>query len=78
MGFHYYFLYTLNHYPESLEPNMPPLEDRLNTFRKLAENLGATRIIWRYDPIILSRKLDHSYHLRAFERIADELHGATE
>lgn len=78
MGFHYYFLYTLNHYPESLEPNMPPLEERLSAFRELAENLGAARVVWRYDPIILSHEPDYSYHLRAFEKIVDELSGATE
>lgn len=77
MGFRYYFLFTLNHYPESLEPGMPPIDERIRTFRRLARDLGAARVVWRYDPVILSRELDTDYHLDAFERIAVALRGAT-
>jgi DNA repair photolyase len=76
-GFRYYFLFTLNAYPEILEPAVPPLPRRLATFRELSRRLGAERVVWRYDPIILSDRLDVSFHLAQVEMLANALHGAT-
>ena len=37
-----YIQYTLNDYiSENLEPNLPPLEDRIATFKKLVEDIGS-------------------------------------
>lgn len=55
MGIHYYFQVTLNDYAnENLEPNLPTLEYRIEIFKKLSGIIGADRVIWRFDPIILS------------------------
>lgn len=52
---HYYFQYTLNDYErEGFEPNVPALEKRIETFRRLSERIGPDRVVWRFDPIILS------------------------
>ncbi len=57
-GFCYYFQFTLNDYDkEEFEPNVPPLENRLDTFRRFSEKLGPARMVWRFDPIILSRTI---------------------
>ena len=54
-GLHYYFQYTLNDYErEGFEPNVPALEKRIETFRRLSERIGPDRVVWRFDPIILS------------------------
>lgn len=54
-GLHYYFQYTLNDYErEGFEPNVPAHEKRIETFRRLSERIGPDRVVWRFDPIILS------------------------
>ena len=37
----------------TLEPGLPPLEERLTAFEKLAQRLGPARVDWRFDPILL-------------------------
>lgn len=52
-GIGYYFQYTLNDYEqEGLEPNMPAMEDRLQTFMDLSQQIGKEKVIWRFDPLI--------------------------
>ena len=77
-GYDYYFQYTINAYDKDAEPCVPPLEERLRTFRTLSERLGKERVIWRYDPIIFTDRYTTSYHLEQFTRIAHELAGCTE
>ncbi len=76
-GFAYYFLYTLNPYPRLLEPGLPPLAERLDSFRALADRLGPERVVWRYDPIIVTSATPPDYHLENFARLARELAGST-
>ena len=78
MGHRYVFLHTLNDYPAPLEPFLPPVRDRLQTFLALSGRLSPARVIWRYDPIILSDRTDAAYHAETFERLARALSGATE
>lgn len=77
-GYHYYFQYTLNDYPPAFEPRVPPLSVRVDTFKKLSFMIGANRVIWRYDPIILSNVTPISYHIERFSYLAAELAGYTE
>jgi hypothetical protein len=57
-GIHYYFQFTLNDYEhEGLEQNVPSLTQRVETFKTLSERLGKKRVIWRYDPLILTDNL---------------------
>ncbi len=76
-GYRYYFQFTLNHYPLSLEPNLPDLSTRLSCFHQLSRQIGSQRVVWRYDPIIISNKTSFSYHLEAFSQLACALQGAT-
>lgn len=74
----YYFQYTLNDYDaEQLEPNVPPLEKRLKTFKVLSDRIGADRVIWRFDPIILGRGLTVPVLIERFEKLAQQLEGYT-
>lgn len=75
-GYRYYFLFTLNDYPPALEPGMPPVSARVKTFLALATRLGPDRVVWRYDPIILSKRLTPEWHLATFARLASDLRGA--
>ena len=57
-GIKYYFQYTVNDYSkEKLEPNVASLESKIETFIKLSEKIGNDKVIWRYDPIILTDSL---------------------
>lgn len=76
-GFIYYFQYTLNDYPHALEPKIPAVERRLETFHELARRLGPTRVVWRYDPIIITPNTGYEFHAAAFEKLTSLLQGAT-
>lgn len=76
-GYQYYFLITLNDYPLSFEPGVPELGSRVETFHQLAEKLGNTRVVWRYDPIVISTATPHGYHAERFEELCRLLAGAT-
>jgi len=53
-GYRFYFQYTLNGYGPEMEPFLPPLKKRIETFKKLSEKIGKEKVIWRYDPVIFS------------------------
>jgi len=76
-GLPFLFLFTLLDAPRLLEPHAPHLAVSLRTFCDLAARIGPERVVWRYDPIVLSTATDCDYHCRAFERIATRLQGAT-
>lgn len=74
----YYFQFTVNSYARDIEPHVPNKNDVIiPTFRELSRKLGADRIIWRYDPILLTEKYTIDYHVRYFEEIAKRLSGYT-
>jgi len=77
MGYKYIFLYTITGYPRELEENLPPLKTAIDTFKKLSDKVGPERVIWRYDPIIMSSITNGEYHLENFQMIAKELSGYT-
>jgi len=76
-GLRYYFMFTLNPYDREFEPHVPPIEERLATFLELAGRLGPERVIWRYDPVILTSVTPVSWHLEQADRIANLLRDAT-
>lgn len=70
----YYFQFTLTGYGKDVEPNLPNKRGELiPTFRRLSKKIGKEKIIWRYDPILLSKRYTMDYHLKAFEEIACNL-----
>jgi len=77
LGFYYYFQFSLNDYPWALEPNIPSLNDRIATFKDLSRLIGPLRVVWRYDPIIISNVTSFDFHRERFTWIAEELKGAT-
>ena len=72
----YYFHFTINGLPKTLETNNPPVEFAVATFRRLAERYPK-QIFWRYDPIVLSDLTPPAYHLEKFRELAERLRGAT-
>ena len=76
-GLNYYFQFTLNPYAKPFEPHVPPLEERITTMIELAERIGPERVVWRYDPVILSSISPVAWHLEQAEQIANLLKDAT-
>jgi len=76
-GYRYVFQFTLVEYPANMHPGMPPLSERLNAFKHLADTLGPERVLWRYDPVVLTSASDSDFHLRSFELLSRELAGST-
>lgn len=73
----YYFQFTLTGYGRDVEPCLPDVQKRAETFLRLSERLGPERVLWRYDPILLSPSYPESRHLEMFARLAKRLKGAT-
>lgn len=75
----YYFQFTLNDYDaENLEPNVPKLEKRIETFIELSERIGKEKVIWRFDPLILTDKIGLDELLRKTQNIGNQLKGHTQ
>jgi len=77
LGYSYYFLFTLMDNPRILDLKSPSPEISIETFRKLSDLIGPEKVIWRYDPIVLSNVTDIDFHKQRFEFIADKLRGHT-
>ena len=73
----YYFQFTLNPYGEKLENNLPSVNKRIDIFKRLSDKIGKEKVIWRYDPILLSARYDLQYHAAVFEELAAQLAGST-
>lgn len=74
-AYQYLFQYTINAYGPPLEPDAPSLEYSVRTIRELASRIGSERIIWRYDPLILTESHDEAWHGAAFAELAEKLRG---
>lgn len=77
MGYPFYVLYTITPYGLDLEDNLPEKRLLIENFKQIIELYGRGSAIWRYDPIILTKKYNVGYHLKAFSRLADLLDGYT-
>jgi DNA repair photolyase len=75
----YYFQFTLNDYDvEKLEPNVPNVQSRIDTFIQLSERIGKKKVIWRFDPLILTDKIGVDKLLKKVQSIGDQLKNHTE
>jgi len=76
-GYSHYFHFTLLDYPRLLDATTPGLAAAVESFRRLSERVGPERIIWRYDPIVLSNQTGVDFHKCVFANIAGMLRGFT-
>ena len=74
-----YIQFTLNDYEkEGLEPWVPKLDERIDTFKRLVDTLGFGHVIWRFDPLILTDGIDIEQLISRIEHIGNQLLGFTE
>jgi hypothetical protein len=76
-GYRYYFLYTLMANPRQIDPGSPPAATSIETLRELSRRIGPRRVVWRYDPILLSNVTNPEFHLKSYRHIACALKGYT-
>jgi hypothetical protein len=78
-GINVCFQFTLNDYQgEALEPNLPSLQSRVDTFRRLAGTIGPRQVVWRFDPLVLTETVDAELLLDRIGALAGMLKGYTE
>jgi len=73
--FHTYFYYTITAYGKDIEPGVPDIDTSIETFLRLSDIVGAQRIAWRYDTILLTEKYTIQRHFETFAYIANRLAG---
>jgi len=78
-GIHYYFQVTLNDYvKEGFEPNVPSVDERVDTFKTLSELIGKEKVIWRFDPLIIAPNISPRELLTRIWNIGNKLKGLTD
>lgn len=78
MGYQFYFQFTLTPYEATIERNIPPKAELIQTFSKLGRRIGAARVVWRYDPVIIDAIHTVGLHLEQFQYLCEKLHPFTQ
>jgi len=72
------FHYTITGYGKDIEPNVPSLDQSIYTFKELSHRYGKEKVIWRYDPILLTDNYGIVRHINQFTDICKELYNYTD
>ncbi|MCL2071584.1 MAG: DUF1848 domain-containing protein, partial [Oscillospiraceae bacterium] len=76
--FQYYFQHSITPYHSDIENGLADKKTVvIPAFIELAKRVGAERMIWRYDPIVINERYTHDYHIGAFSRLCELLTGST-
>lgn len=78
MGYEFYFQFTLNPYGKKIERFLPEKELLIKAFLRLSREIGRERVVWRYDPVILTDELTPEWHREAFRRFCEQIGDSTE
>lgn len=74
-GYRYMFNFTVLDNPRQFDASCPTVKTSIENFQRLTDQIGTGKVIWRYDPIVLSNVTDDAFHRRAFKEIASALQG---
>ena len=77
MGYMYYFQFSITPYGNDIELNLGNKREILNTFKVLSDRIGADRVVWRYDPILINNKYTVDFHIKSFNQMCRSLSGYT-
>ena len=78
LGYPYYFQFTITPYDKRVEKGLPAKAEIMETFKRLSDKIGKHRIIWRYDPVIISQDFSVQYHLDSFGKMCSILSDYTD
>ncbi|MBQ7567651.1 DUF1848 domain-containing protein [bacterium] len=73
--FNTFFHYTITAYGRDMEPGVPSIAESIATLKELEKQVGAQRICWRYDPVLLNDKYTMQTHRETFASMAAQLAG---
>lgn len=76
-GYRFVCHYTITGAPRTLEPRVPDWRVGVEILRALAKRIGAQRVLWRFDPIVLTDRLDAPAYVARFAMLARALSGYT-
>lgn len=72
-----YWFVTITPYGKDIEPNVPPKENVIDSFKQLSNSVGVDSVGWRYDPILVDAIHSVEWHIAEFEKMAIALAGYT-
>lgn len=70
--YHCRYHYTITPYDKDIEPNIPRWEESWITLRSLALLVGSDKIVWRYDPILLTGRYTKHFIIGRFDEACGE------
>ena len=73
LGYKYYFQFTVTPYGYDIEPGVHSKKEIIRAFQQLSKIIGKHRVVWRYDPIILTPKHTIAKHVADFTYLAEKL-----
>ena len=65
--------YTITAYGKDVEPNVPSIEESIETLISLSEIVGKQRVAWRYDPVLLTEFYTVERHIETFNVMAQKI-----
>jgi hypothetical protein len=67
--------YTIIGYPRTIDTSVIDPSLAIASAREIARSYGRRRVVWRYDPILLTPDTETDWHRANFARLADALAG---
>lgn len=71
--FNQYWHITITPYEKEIEPNVPPADEVIESFKYLSSKLGKEKVSLRYDPIFINEKYTLERHAESFEYLLNSL-----
>ena len=68
-----YFFYTITGYKDDIEPNVPSIDESIDTLMELSNIVGRDKVAWRYDPVLYTSYYNLQYHKQCFEYITEKV-----
>lgn len=78
MGYRYYIQFTLTPYDKTIESNLPPKSELMQSFIEMSKRTSKKQAVWRYDPIVIDEKLTVAWHIEQFGEMCERLNAYTE
>ena len=65
--------YTITAYGKDVEPNVPSIDESIETLISLSKIIGKEKVLWRYDPILLTKDYTVKKHIETFSYMAKRI-----